>query len=139
MSSFNRVILAGNLTRDPEMRTLPSGSAVAALGLAVNRSYRKPDGEEVEETTFIDVDAFGHQAEVVGKYLHKGDPLMLEGRLRYRSWEDDSGQKRNKLNVVLEKFEFLPRGARQVSEPQDPEGLSTENMGGELDPDNVPF
>ena len=71
MSAFNKVYLAGNLTRDPEMRTLPSGSSVAALGLAVNRSYRKPDGEEVEETTFIDIDAFGRSAENIGKYCKK--------------------------------------------------------------------
>lgn len=116
MSGFNKVYLAGNLTRDPEMRTLPSGSSVAALGLAVNRSYRKPDGEEVEETTFIDIDAFGRSAENIGKYCKKGDPLMVEGRLRYRTWDDESGQKRNKLNVVLETFQFLPKGGSSGGE-----------------------
>ena len=110
MSGFNKVYLAGNLTRDPELRTLPSGSSVAAFGLEVNRSYRKPDGEEVEETTFVDIDAFGKSAETIEKYCKKGDPLMVEGRLRFRSWDDESGQKRNKLNVVLETFQFLPRG-----------------------------
>jgi single-strand DNA-binding protein len=110
MSSFNKVYLVGNLTCDPELRTLPSGSSVVAFGLAVNRSYRKPDGEEVEETTFVDIDAFGKSAETIEKYCKKGDPLMVEGRLRFRSWEDESGQKRNKLNVVLETFQFLPRG-----------------------------
>ena len=109
MSSFNKVYLLGNLTRDPELKTLPSGSSVAAFGLAVNRSYRKPDGEEVEETTFVDIDAFGRAAENIEKYCKKGDPLMVEGRLRFRSWETDSGDKRNKLSVMLETFQFLPR------------------------------
>lgn len=109
MSSFNKVYLVGNLTRDPELKTLPSGSSVAAFGLAVNRSYRKADGEEVEETTFVDIDAFGKSAENIQKYCKKGDPLMVEGRLRFRTWETDAGDKRSKLSVILETFQFLPR------------------------------
>jgi single-strand DNA-binding protein len=101
---------------------------VAAFGLAVNRSYRKPDGEEVEETTFVDIDAFGRSADNIEKYCKKGDPLMVEGRLRFSSWETDSGDKRSKLSVMLETFQFLPRsggssnesdsGAPQVDDPE---------------------
>jgi len=109
MSSFNKVILAGNLTRDPEVKTLPSGTIVANFGLAVNRSYRKADGEEVEETTFVDIDAFGRSAENIQKYCKKGDPLMVEGRLRYQNWETENGDKRSKLTVMLETFQFLPK------------------------------
>jgi len=109
MSSFNKVYLLGNLTRDPESRDLPSGTVLASFGLAVNRSYRKADGEEVEETTFVDIDAFGRSAENIIKYCKKGDPLMVEGRLRFQSWETDSGDKRSKLTVMLETFQFLPK------------------------------
>lgn len=113
MSSFNKVYLVGNLTRDPESRDLPSGTKLASFGLAVNRSYRKADGEEVEETTFVDIDAFGRSAENILKYCSKGDPLMVEGRLRYQNWETENGDKRSKLTVMLETFQFLPRGERK--------------------------
>lgn len=106
MASFNKVILMGNLTRDPEMRVTPNGLSICKLGLAMNRVYSTKDGERKEETTFVDVDAFGKQAEVLSKYLRKGSPLMLEGRLRLDQWESD-GQKRSKLNVVLETFQFV--------------------------------
>lgn len=109
MPSFNKVYLLGNLTRDPESRNLPSGTVLASFGLAINRSYRKADGEEVEETTFVDIDAFGRTAENILKYCKKGDPLMVEGRLRYQSWESENGDKRNKLTVMLETFQFLPK------------------------------
>ena len=81
MPSFNKVILVGNLTRDPELRYTPSGKAIAKLGLAVNRSWKTESGETRDETTFVDVDAFGRQAEVLGQYLRKGRPVMVEGRL----------------------------------------------------------
>jgi len=106
MASFNKVILMGNLTRDPEMRVTPNGLSICKLGLALNRVYSTKDGERKEETTFVDVDSFGKQAEVLSKYLRKGSPLMLEGRLRLDQWESD-GQKRSKLNVVLENFQFV--------------------------------
>lgn len=116
MSSFNKVYLLGNLTRDPEPRDLPSGTKLASFGLAVNRSYRKADGEEVEETSFVDIDAFGRTAENILKYCKKGDPLMVEGRLRFQSWETDAGDKRNKLSVMLETFQFLPRSGGSAGE-----------------------
>lgn len=120
MASFNKVILLGNLTRDPEMRYTPSGSPVASFGLAVNRRYRQGD-EQREEVCFVDISAFGRQAELAGEYLSKGRMVLIEGRLQYRTWEDQNGQRRNKLDVVAERVNFMPRtsqdggGSRQSS------------------------
>ena len=111
MASFNRVILVGNLTRDPELRYTPKGTAVAQLGVAVNRQWKTDTGEAKEEVTFVDVEAFGRQAEVIGQYLKKGRPILIEGRLKYDTWEDkQTNQKRSKLKVVLESFQFLDAG-----------------------------
>ncbi len=111
MASFNKVILIGNLTRDPELKYTPKGTAVARLGLAVSRSWKTDTGETREEVAFIDVDAFGRQAEVIGQYMKKGRPMMIEGRLKLDQWDDKTtGQKRSKLGVVLESFQFLGTG-----------------------------
>jgi single-strand DNA-binding protein len=107
MSSFNKVILLGNLTRDPEMRTTNSGLAICKLGIATTRVSRGNDGETREETVFVDVDAFGKQAEVIGRYFTKGRPIFIEGRLRLDQWETPSGEKRSKLCIVLESFQFI--------------------------------
>ncbi|MFP4156567.1 MAG: single-stranded DNA-binding protein [Opitutales bacterium] len=107
MASFNKVILLGNLTRDPETRVTANGLTICKLGLAVSRVFSTREGERKEETTFVDIDAFGKQAEVITKYLRKGSPLMVEGRLRLDQWENSEGQKRNKLMVVLENFQFV--------------------------------
>jgi len=109
MASFNKVILAGNLTRDPELRYTPKGMAVARIGLAVNRTYTSSEGgEKKEEVTFIDVEAWGRQAEVIGQYMKKGRPLLIEGRLKLDTWEDkNTKQKQSKLKVVLETFSFI--------------------------------
>ncbi|MEC8929211.1 MAG: single-stranded DNA-binding protein [Verrucomicrobiota bacterium] len=108
MPNYNKVILMGNLTRDPEVKYTSGGTAIAKLGMAINRRWRGQDGQQQEETTFVDVDAFGRQAETVGQYLKKGRPIMIEGRLKYDQWDDkQTGQKRSKLGVVLERFEFL--------------------------------
>lgn len=115
--SFNKVILLGNLTRDPEIRYLPSGSAVGRLGIAVNRKWKDKDGTDKEEVSFIDVDAFGKQAELIGQYLKKGNPLFLEGRLKTDTWDDkESGKKQSKLKVVLEGFQFV--GGKQDGQTQ---------------------
>ncbi len=106
MASFNKVILIGNLTRDPELRVTANGNSICKFGLAVNRAYQTRDGERREETTFIDIDSFGKQAEVISKYMRRGRPLMVEGRLKLDQWESD-GQKRSRLGVVLEGFQFL--------------------------------
>ena len=108
MANFNKVILAGNLTRDPELRYTPKGTAVARIGLAINRSWKSETGENKEEVTFVDVDAFGRQAEVIGQYFKKGRPILIEGRLKYDTWEDkQTNQKKSKLGVVLEGFQFI--------------------------------
>lgn len=107
MTSFNRVILMGNLTRDPEIRYMPNGTAVAALGLAVNRRYRQ--GEEMkEEVGFFDIVVFGKQAENCGQYLTKGRGVLVEGRLQQRRWETEDGQKRSKIEVVALNVQFMP-------------------------------
>ena len=114
MASFNKVILMGNLTRDPELRYTPKGTAVAKLGLAVNRVWRDAEGQQQDETTFVDVDAFGKQAETIGQYMQKGRPILVEGRLKLDQWEDkSSGQRRSKLGVVLERFTFVGGGGSQ--------------------------
>jgi len=114
MANYNKVILIGNLTRDPELRYIPNGTAIGKLGMAVNRTWRDPETSEVkEEVTFVDLTAFGKQAETLGKYVRKGSNLMIEGRLRLDTWEDkQTNQKRSKLVVVVEGFQFLgTRGA----------------------------
>ena len=108
MASFNKVILVGNLTRDPELRYTPKGMAIAKIGLAVNRVWRNEAGETKEEVTFVDVDVFGRTAENVGQYMRKGRPILIEGRLRLDQWDDkQTGQKRSKLGVVAETVQFL--------------------------------
>lgn len=108
MASFNKVILAGNLTRDPELRYTPKGTAVAKIGLAVNRTWVGEDGQKKEEVSFIDVEAWGRQGEVIAQYMKKGRPLLIEGRLKLDSWEDkNTKQKVSKLKVVLESFSFI--------------------------------
>lgn len=112
MASLNKVMLIGNVTRDPEIKYTPKGSAVADLGLAINRSYTNQGGEKVEETTFVDVELWGRLAEIAGEYAKKGRPIFIEGRLRIDSWEDkQSGQKRSRLKVVGEGLQLL--GTRQ--------------------------
>lgn len=115
MANYNKVILIGNLTRDPELRYTPKGTAVAKIGLAINRSWRDANGELKEEVTFVDVDAFGKQAETLGNYMKKGRPIMVEGRLRLDTWDDkQTNQKRSKLGVILESFQFLDyRGSEE--------------------------
>jgi single-strand DNA-binding protein len=108
MASFNRVILAGNLTRDPELRYTPKGTAVSRITLAVNRTYQTETGERKEEVAFIDVDVWGRQAETIAQYMRKGRPLLVEGRLKLDTWEDkNTHQKQSKLKVVLESFAFI--------------------------------
>jgi len=108
MASFNKVILMGNLTRDPELRYTPKGLAIAKIGLAVNRNWTSESGEKKEEVTFVDVDIFGRTAENVGQYMKKGRPILIEGRLRLDQWDDkQTGQKRSKLGVVGEVVQFL--------------------------------
>jgi single-strand DNA-binding protein len=105
MASFNRVILIGNLTRDPELRYIPSGTAVSELGLAVNERVKKGD-QWVDEANFFDVTLWGRTAEIANEYLSKGSSVLIEGRLKYETWEKD-GQKRNKVKIIGEKMQML--------------------------------
>lgn len=107
MANFNKVIIVGNLTRDPELRVTPQGLSIAKMSLAVNRNFRNANGEDQEETTFVDVDAFGKPAEIISKYMGKGRPILVEGRLKTDSWTNQAGEKRSKLKVVLENFQFM--------------------------------
>lgn len=122
--NLNRVTLAGNLTRDPEVRQVGADRAVANFGLAVNRRWRnQQSGEMTEEVTFIDIEAWGRTAELAGQYLRKGSPAYLEGRLKFDTWEDKEGQKRSKLRVVADTIQFL------ASRPAgDPEGNAAEGV-----------
>ena len=104
--NYNKVMLGGRLTREPELRRIPSGTAVLDLGLAVNRVTTR-DGVKHEETCFVDLVAWERQAETIAKYLHKGDPIFVEGRLQLDTWTDKGGAKRNRLRVVVERFEFV--------------------------------
>ena len=108
MSNFNRVFLMGNMTRDPQLKFLPSQMAVAEFGIATNRKFKTQSGEDREEVTFVDCSAFGRTAEVINQYFSKGKPIFIEGRLKYDTWEDkQGGGKRSKLTVVVENFQFV--------------------------------
>lgn len=107
MASFNKVLLMGNLTRDVELRSTNSNQAVANFGLAVNRRFRTADGEDREEVTFVDCEAWGRTAETMAKYLAKGRPVFVEGRLKLDSWQDKEGNKQSRLRVVVENFQFI--------------------------------
>src|SRR4051812_15168667 len=108
MSNFNRVFLMGNMTRDPQLKFLPSQMAVAEFGIATNRKFKTQSGEQREEVTFVDCSAFGRTAEVINQYFTKGKPIFVEGRLKYDQWEDkQGGGKRSKLAVVIENFQFI--------------------------------
>lgn len=119
MSSYNRVILMGNVTRDPELKHLQGDKAVCTFGVAVNHSYKSASGERKEEVTFVDCDAWGKTAEMIAQYFTKGKPIMLEGRLRMDSWEaKDGGGKRTKLKLVVDSFAFV--GSKGDGEPAAP-------------------
>ena len=151
MASYNRVILMGNLTRDPQLRYLPSNTPVVDLGMAVNRRYRGQDGEMKEEVCFVDVSAFGKQAETLNQYMRKGRALLIEGRLHFRQWTTDDGQRRSKLSVVAERFQFVGgRGEGERSEAQPAAASAPDTTGGASAPppyddaepptgDDIPF
>ena len=155
MANFNKVMLIGNLTRDPQLKYLPSGTPVVELGLAVNRSWTdKSSGEKREATTFVDCKTMGKPAEIINQYMTKGRPLFIEGRLDYRTWEAKDGSgKRSKLEVFIENFQFLgsrdggagASGGRPMGRPEaapggEGGGQSVAQSGGDYVPDDdVPF
>ena len=143
MANFNRVILAGNLTRDPQLSTLPSGMAVCEMGMAINDKWRDKNSNEMRERTcFVDLRAYGRQAETLNQYMSKGKPLMVEGKLRFDQWEAKDGSgKRSKLYVIVDTFQFIDSGGGQRSEdrggagPNEMPPLDSSDSGG----DNIPF
>lgn len=139
MASLNRVLLIGNLTKAPELRYTPSGQAVADLRVAVNRSYQSRDGQRRDSVDYFTVVTWAKTAESCAQYLEKGSPIFVEGRLQTRDWETKDGQKRNVVEVVAERVEFLPRAKPTGSAPEgpSPEGRSVEEPVGEVD--DVPF
>ncbi|CAN5612088.1 hypothetical protein BH09VER1_BH09VER1_21690 [soil metagenome] len=142
MASLNKVMLIGNVTRDPEIKYTPKGSAVADLGLAINRNYTNQSGEKVEEVTYVDVELWGRLAEIAGEYAKKGRPIFIEGRLRIDSWEDKaSGQKRSRLKVVGDGLQLLGSGGGGGGRPGGGSGGGGgggEYDGGEETPSRAP-
>lgn len=114
MANYNRVILLGNLTRDPELRYLPNNTPVCEFGMAINHRWRDRDGNQREDVCFVDIAAFGKQGETINQYMSKGRQLLVEGRLRYDSWTAQDGSKRSKLSVVADNFQFV--GSREAGE-----------------------
>lgn len=146
MASYNKVILLGNLTRDPETRYTPQGTAVAGFGLGVNRRFKDKEGKIQEETTFVDIEVWGQTAENCGKYLKKGDSVLVDGRLKQDKWEKD-GQARSKMKVVAFAVQFMPKrdfargGAKEAPAPQTDGGADAEDVDGmaPVRDDGVPF
>ena len=125
--NYNKVILLGNLTRDPKLSYTPSQTAVADFGLAVNRTWTK-DGQKQQETCFVDCVAFGKTGENINKYCQKGNPLLVEGRLTFDNWQAQDGTKRNKLKVTIESFQFISSGEKKTEPAQQ-----------QLNEDDIPF
>ena len=139
MASFNQVILMGNLTRDPQLKYLPSQTAVAEFGLAANRKFRTAQGEDREEVLFVDCSAFGKTGELINQYFTKGKPIFIEGRLKYDSWDDkQGGGKRSKITVVIENFQFVGGRDGQGGGGGGGGGMSHDDAGGSQDYDQRP-
>jgi len=138
MANLNKVMLIGNLTRDVELRSIKSGNSIAQIGLAINRTWQDKDGEKQEETTFVDCEAWGKTAEVMAKYLSKGRPVYVEGRLKLDTWDDkETGQKRSKMKVVVESFQFLDSGKDKAS--GEIEVKPRAGAGKPIDPSDIPW
>ncbi|MFI4893188.1 MAG: single-stranded DNA-binding protein [Phycisphaerales bacterium JB058] len=156
MASYNKVLLMGNLTRDVEIKQIGSGQSVANIGLAVNRRFRTQSGEDRDETTFVDCEAWGRQAEVMAQYLSKGRPVFIEGRLKLDTWQDkNDGSNRSKMRVVVESFQFIDSGggqggggggggggARSSGPRRQPAGQQSggyDDYAEQVSPDDIPF
>lgn len=138
MANVNKVILIGNVTRDPAIKYLPNSTAVAEFGMAMNRKFTTANGEQKEEVCFVDVSAFGKSAELLQQYVHKGDPLFVEGRLKLDQWEDkQGGGKRSKLTVILENMQFL--GSRREGGEGGGQGPGPTSQGGRPAPQREPM
>lgn len=140
MANLNKVFLIGNLTRDPELRYIPSGSAVATFTVAVNRVFKSQAGEKKEQTSFIRIVVWGRRAEVCGEYLSKGSPVFVEGRLQSRDWQTQDGQKRSTTEVVADNIQFLRMGSKTGGpaggkSPMPEEDIATIDLNGEMPQD----
>ena len=136
MASLNKVLLIGNLTRDPEVRMLPSGRSVCKFGLAINRNFKDAEGNRREEATIVDVESFRPRGEALPRFFTKGKPIFVEGRLKLDQWESQTGEKRSRLLVDLENWEFV--GAKQDSyEGQSREPATSASQGTQVAPDNA--
>lgn len=135
--NYNKVMLIGNLTRNPQLSYLPSQTAVVDFGLAINRKWKSKDGEGKEETCFIDCKAFGRTGENLNKYLNKGDPLFVEGRLSFDSWTAQDGSKRSKHRVIIESFQFI-KSASGETKKQSPKHTGGK-VEGQASDDDIPF
>jgi single-strand DNA-binding protein len=140
MASFNKVILIGNLTRDPEVKSLPKGTAVCNISMAVNRRWKNDAGEEKEEVYFADCKAFGRQAETIGQYVKKGHPLMVEGRLTREEWDDKkTGEKKSATRIMIETFQFLKGRDEGATPAPRREAAPAPAPKPDLDADDLPF
>lgn len=140
MASFNKVILIGNLTRDPEVKSLPKGTAVCNISMAVNRRWKNDAGEEKEEVYFADCKAFGRQAETIGQYVKKGHPLMVEGRLTREEWDDKkTGEKKSATRIMIETFQFLKGRDEGAAPAPRREAAPAPAPKPDLDADDLPF
>jgi single-strand DNA-binding protein len=126
MASLNKVFLIGNLTKDPELRFVPSGSAVGTLSMAINRKYKTQDGQMKDDVCYVNVTVWGKQAEACSEFLSKGSPLLVEGRLRYKKYETDDGQKRSVMDVVAERVQFLGKKKTAAGDSVDETASSDE-------------
>ena len=144
MPNLNKVMLMGNLTRDPELRHTPSNVPVCNFGIATNHTWNDANGQEQNEVTFVDVAAWGKRGEVINQYLSKGDPIFIEGRLKLEQWTDDSGNKRSKISVVADRFEFIKqRGDNNGQQPANNQAQANtapvKQAEFEIDDDDIPF
>ncbi|MEE9585103.1 MAG: single-stranded DNA-binding protein [Candidatus Brocadiales bacterium] len=138
MASLNKVFLMGNLTRDPELRYTQNGKALVSFGVAVSRKWTSPEGEKKEDVCFVDVSMFGKRAEVISEYFSKGSPIFIEGRLQFRQWETQEGQKRNALRVVAEDFQFVGQTKKRGG-PSDAIQGGDKAAPGDINEEEIPF
>jgi single-strand DNA-binding protein len=145
MASLNKVLLMGNLTRDPQLSYLPSQTAVVEFGMAMSRKFKKQDGSMGEDTCFVDCRMFGKRAETINKYFKKGEPIFVEGRLQFDQWQSQDGSKKSKLRVFVENFEFIGKGGGRSRQSGSGTAESGDFGGGDMEvpygagDDDIPF
>lgn len=139
MATYNKVLIMGNLTRDPELKQTPSNQSIAQIGIAMNRKFKDREGNMREEVTYVDCEAWGRTAEVMAQYLSKGKPVFVEGRLKFDQWQDQSGNNRSKLKVVVESFQFIDSKGGQSSTPPPTNTQAPQTAPPTPPADDIPF